>query len=272
MTHVNDCPIFVSSSDAYADIWPAFFQILKREWPDYKGVVYLNTELKTFSCEGLNIVCTQVGKQAHFGETFRAGLSKVGGEVFLFFMIDYFIEQKVDVDALNKCYCAFLKQGPSALFLCDQNFPKVEPVAGVDGCYRVLPPGLLRLRRANCWFSFQTAFWRKTDMLRLVGKWEDPWHAEFYGFLRSAVIRPEVWYMPKSPIAYDKSGVLHNRGRWLRSALDKVDLKGVDIDFSTREDCAPRRFDNLRVVLYDVLPYWSNIKSAFSVLSLLVRR
>lgn len=272
MPHVNSCSVFVSSSDAYSDIWPAFFQIFRREWPDYKGTIYLNTEHKVFSYEGLNIVCTQVGKQSHFGETLHAGLRMVDGDVVLFFMIDYFIERKVDVAFLNQCYEEFLKQGPSTLFLCDIDFPKIEPVKELKNCYRFVPSGRFNFSSESGWFSFQAAFWRIADMLRLVAQWEDPWHAEFYGFLRSKIFRPEVWYMQKSPVVYDKSGVLHNRGRWHRNALDRIDFSGIDIDFSKREDCVPLRFANLRIVLYDIFPCWSNVKSLAAVLWLCIAR
>jgi len=272
MPHVNDCPVFVSSSDAYSDIWPAFFQIFRREWPEYRGTIYLNTEHKTFSCEGLNIVCTQVGKQSHFGETLHEGLKKVDGDVVLFFMIDYFIERKVDVASLNQCYEEFLKQGPSTLFLCDIDFPKIESVTELGNCYRFVPSRWFNFSSESGWFSFQAAFWRKADMLRLVARWEDPWHAEFYGFLRSKIYRPGVWYTQKSPVVYDKSGVLHNKGRWNRDALSRIDLNGIDLDFSARKDCVPLRFANLRIVLYDILPYWSNIKSFASVLRLAVKK
>ena len=272
MPHVNSCPVFVSSSDAYSDIWPAFFQIFRREWPDYNGTIYLNTEHKMFTCEGLNIVCTGVGTQSHFGETLQAGLKKVKGNVFLFFMIDYFIEKKVDVPVLNRCYTEFLKQGISTLFLCDIAFPKIESVKELDGCYRLVPSGFFNFSSESGWFSFQTAFWRKADMLRLVARWEDPWHAEFYGFLRSKVFCPEVWFLQKSPISYDKSGVLHNRGRWHRNALTKIDFNGIDIDFTRRKDCVPIRFANLRIVLYDIFPSWSNLKSLASVMWLCITR
>ena len=93
---VNRCTVFVSSSDAYADLWPAFFAIFKREWPTFSGCIYLNTEQKTFMYDGLDIICTEVGRQRHFGETLRAGLDCVKeSNTILFFMIDYLFEGSI---------------------------------------------------------------------------------------------------------------------------------------------------------------------------------
>ena len=71
--NVNNIPVFVSSADSYSDIWPAFFTLFKREWPEFSGVIYLNTEYLSYEYEGLNIVCTKLGKQKRFGEFFFEG-------------------------------------------------------------------------------------------------------------------------------------------------------------------------------------------------------
>ena len=66
--------IFVSSSDNYSDIWDVFFDMFKKMWPEYNGQIYLQTQEKEYQHEGLNIICTKVGKLKGFGETLRAGL------------------------------------------------------------------------------------------------------------------------------------------------------------------------------------------------------
>ena len=125
-SHVNQCTVFVSSSDAYADLWPAFFAIFKREWPTFSGRIYLNTEQKTFKYDGLDIICTRVGRQRHFGETLRAGLDCVReSNAILFFMIDYFFEGKVDVEKLDLLYHRFHEDSVDVLFLYPHT-PKIE--------------------------------------------------------------------------------------------------------------------------------------------------
>ena len=88
--------IFVSSSDNYSDIWDVFFDMFKKMWPEYNGQIYLQTQEKDYQHEGLNIVCTKVGKIQGFGKTLRTGLDKIKDDNFLFIMIDYLFMGKVD--------------------------------------------------------------------------------------------------------------------------------------------------------------------------------
>lgn len=256
---VNECTVFVSSSDAYSDIWPAFFTLFKKAWPQYRGTIYLNTEEKSFVFSGLNIVCTQVGRQRYFGETLQKGLRWVSDGRILFLMIDYFFEKQIDLDLLQHCYDEFGRHSPIAFYLRPYHFANVEQR---DVYQVVLPPGNL------AWFSFQAAFWDCNWLCRLVGMWESPWNAEFYGCLRVMILKPLVFISGKAPIPYDPAGCLHGGGKWLKSALDKIDLSDVPIDFASRPFYKCQSFSNLRITLNNIKPSVSNIRSVLSVLKL----
>ena len=119
---VNEISIFVSSSDAYSDIWSAFFALLKREWPDYRGRIYLNTETLGFNYEGLDIVCTKLGKQSHFGDFFLRGIERIDGDRFLLLMIDYFIEGRVDIARLQEICDLFMHDEADTFTLTTQPY------------------------------------------------------------------------------------------------------------------------------------------------------
>ena len=264
MQDVNHCTVFVSSSDAYADLWPAFFTIFKREWPTFSGRIYLNTEQKTFKCEGLDIVCTRVGRQRHFGETLHAGLDCVhGGNTILFFMIDYFFEGKVDVEKLNLLYRRFNEDGVDVLYLLTQKPKASKPIEGLPDCVHAIPPF-----NSIC-FSFQAAFWNKVTLRNLVANWENPWNAEFYSFLRMRFLcpHPKIWLYQSYPlpIPYDGCGVLHGGGRWLESALEKIDLQGIELDFDKREVYDVTSNENRQIVWRNIKPSLSNLRSLLSV-------
>ncbi len=269
MFDVNQCTVFVSSSDAYADIWPAFFTIFKREWPTFSGRIYLNTEQKTFKQDGLDIICTGVGKQRHFGETLRAGLDCVKeSDTILFFMIDYLFEGKVDVSKLNLLYRRFQEDAVDALLLFPFKPKAFEPIEGLPECVRAIKPF------CSICFSFQAAFWNKAVLHGLVADWEDPWNAEFYSFLRMSVRHPcpKVWIsqLNPMPIPYDGCGVLHGGGKWLESALKKIDLTGVPLDFGKRSFYKVRH-ENFRIVWHDIKPTFSNFRSLASVVGSALR-
>lgn len=52
MRNTNDCTIVVSTCDAYRDLWPAFFALFKRYWPDCPYKIVLNTETLDFQWPG----------------------------------------------------------------------------------------------------------------------------------------------------------------------------------------------------------------------------
>ena len=263
--NVNECPIFVSSSDAYSDLWHPFFALLKREWPEYRGRIYLNTQGKQFAFPGLDIVCTNVPGRMYFGKTFKAGLTKVDGEALLLIMIDYFFESKVDVVQLQRLYDAFLVNDLDSLTLARQNSPGALPVPGNPECWQAVAPG------GEVAFSFQTAFWKKTSLARMIADWETPWSAEFYGCRRFNILHPQIWFLAngvKKPIPYDEAGVLHGGGRWLERAVAKIDFSGIDFDLEASrkrrgvyvERHLPRPIQiaiNLRMIHRRLMSRWS---------------
>ena len=45
---MSGVPILVVSCDQYADVWPAFFELFFRHWPDCPGSVHLGTNFKAY--------------------------------------------------------------------------------------------------------------------------------------------------------------------------------------------------------------------------------
>lgn len=230
-TDVNSITIFVSSSDAYADLWPAFFTLLKRQWPEFRGKIYLNTEFLNYSHVGLDITCTKLGKQERFGETFLKGLDSFPDEVFMLFMIDYFIEQRVDLNTLQEIYDIFLQDSADTFTLTTQPNCKIKSLKGSNRyCEIINRPSWKYM------FSLQTAFWRKSSLKKLVAPWEDPWQVENFGSRRAGLSTMHFYLFFKDkdiPIKYDFSGVLHGGARWYPPALDKLDISSIPLDLKS---------------------------------------
>ena len=231
LREVNEIPIFVSSCDSYADIWPAFFALLKREWPEYRGKIYLNTETLEYQYDGLNIVCTKLGQQKHFGETFLKGLDCIDGSSFLLFMIDYFIGGRVDVQRLQRIYDIFLHDDVDTFALALQPLGEILPLKENEQ-YAML----INRRSWRIMFSFQIAFWKKDSLKKLIAPWEDPWRAEHLGSRRAGLSNMRFYLLRMyndKPIKYDESGVLHGGGKWLMSALSRIDLTDIPLNLKT---------------------------------------
>ena len=213
----NDCPVFVSSSDSYADMWPVFFDLFKMNWPEYKGTIYLNTEEKTFHKEGLNIECTRVGKLGSFGQVFRAGLDKIKSDQLFLMMIDYIFMGKVNHLKLSEYYNYFISTGIDSLCLLHPDYTILKPTALQDINMVTIP--------ARDMFSYQIAFWKKQTLYEMALPHENPWTSEWFGSLRANKMKVQLGCLSKEtepPIPYDPAGCLH-KGQWLENAVAYLD-------------------------------------------------
>ncbi len=222
---MNNYKIFVSSSDSYADIWPVFFDMFKKYWPEFKGEIVLNTQEKTYQRDDLNIRCTCIGRGKKFGETFRAGLDAVNTEHVLLIMIDYLFMGKVNHTQLEEYYQFFQQDDLDSLCLVFQGYPNIQPTRHSDLVY-VIPPA------PHIMFSYQIAFWKKSMLYEMALPHENPWMSEWYGSQRAEIMQIKLVCPQKEikrPIPYDLKGCLH-QGKWLNNAVDF--LKSLDYPFN----------------------------------------
>jgi hypothetical protein len=219
--------VFVSSSDAYSDLWDLFFSLFKKYWPGFSGTIYLNTEEKDYRCEGLNIVATRVGRHRHFGETFHAGLDRVQESDVLLMMIDYLFMGPVSEEKLARCFRVFKDEDWAALCLYRQGYPNVRET-GTSGVLRVFP------YTAHL-FSFQTAFWKKAVLREMVADHESPWTAEYYGTLRANVLKLPAGVVTRDmmPIPYLPEGALRE-GKWVQPMIEFLNGIGAAVDYAKR--------------------------------------
>lgn len=228
MVNENSFDVFISSSDAYCDIWPIFFQLFAMHWPDYKGVIYLNTQKKMITYAGLNIVCTCVGEGLPFGQTFKKGLDKVENDNVLLMMIDYIFMERVDAIGVENAFAIFKEKNMDSLCLIHQDYDCLGDTIG-NTYIKVLPP-------SRDLFSFQIAFWKKAKLKSLVLDHETPWAAEWFGTKRANKNLLNLYVLTKKqipPILYDAAGCLH-KGKWLESAVSYLRTISIDIPVAER--------------------------------------
>lgn len=222
-------PIFVSSTDSYADLWPLFFDLFKKYWPEYTGTIYLQTEELNYSHENLNIICTRVGKLGAFGKTFRAGLDKINSEHIMLIMIDYIFMGKVENEKINDYFQFYLKHDMDSLCLKYQRYPHQEHSENPE-INRVLSPAPYMM------FSYQIAFWKKNELYKMALPHENPWTSEWYGTKRAEKMQLRLGAIAHekfNPIPYDPAGCLH-KGKWLQNAICFLGNIDYSFDFGNR--------------------------------------
>ena len=218
---MQNCPVFISSADSYSDLWPVFFDLFKLHWPEFNGVIYLNTEEKEFQSEGLNIVCTQVGKLGHFGKIFRAGLAQIDSDVLLLMMIDYIFMGEVDNARMKKYFDAFLSSDFDAVGIGEFDETKKSDETNLFVPYNH--------------FSYQIAFWQKKVLYEMALPYENPWCSECFGTERSKKMNLKFAsiYGVRQPIPYDQGGCLH-QGKWRDNAVEYLNQINYFVDFDKR--------------------------------------
>ncbi len=223
----NTYSIFVSSSDSYSDIWDVFFDMFQRFWPEYKGKIYLQTEEKEYAHEGLNIICTKVGKRKAFGATFRAGLDKVSENNVLLMMIDYMFMGAVNNHKLEEMFDYFCSHHLDSLCLVNQDLPSyICDNSNEISCY--LPSKHV--------FSYQMAFWNKAMLKEMALPHENPWTSEWYGNKRAIKADLDIRTINKAAgqiFVYNLAGCLH-QGKWLPDAVEFLESINYKMDFFKR--------------------------------------
>lgn len=221
-----DYPIFLSSADSYSDLWPLFFDLFQKYWPDFDGTIYLNTESLDFAREGLDIRCTKVGNLGRFGDVFRAGLEKVDSDRMMLFMIDYFLMDTVRTQPLADYYDYFRSNDLDSLCLYRTPYRETRAL-GFRDLEVAVPP-------SKDMFSFQVAFWKKSSLREMVLPHETPWLAEWYGTKRANLMGLRLAF-PKEmlPVPYLPEGALH-KGQWVKPMVEFLESRGIATDFSRR--------------------------------------
>lgn len=226
---MSNFTIFISSADAYSDLWQPFFDLFKKNWSEYNGVIYLNTETKTFEYNGLDIRCTQVGNLGEFGRTLRAGLDCVDSENIMLIMIDYLFMGKVNNDKVESYYEFFVKHNLDSLCLTYQNYPNIKNSENRELNF-IYPPA------PRIMFSYQISFWKKSMFYQMALPHENPWASEWYGSLRAEAMNIKLAAISEHKyncIPYDLAGCLH-KGQWLENAIDYLNQINYKFDFDKR--------------------------------------
>ncbi len=221
--------IFVSSSDAYSDLWPIFFDLFKKYWPEYKGKIFLNTEDKIYTHPDFNIISTQVGKQKSFGITFRKGLDLIPNDNVLLIMIDYIFMGKVNSTKIDEYFDFFIKKKLDTLCLAHQGYPNTLQTNNKELVMVHAPAPYIM-------FSYQIAFWRKTMLYEMALPHENPWTSEWFGTKRAEKMKIKLASISDqkyNPIPYNLAGCLH-KGKWLDDAIDHLKSIDYSVNFTIR--------------------------------------
>ena len=96
--------IIYNTCDKYEFLWPGFFTLFKKYWPDFEQKIILNTETKSFQYPGLDIVRPGCGNpQASWSQRLIYALDSITTPYVLLILDDFWFKGPVRTEVLQEC-------------------------------------------------------------------------------------------------------------------------------------------------------------------------
>lgn len=243
----NDLAIVVVSCDAYADLWPVFFALWRRHWPDCPYPVYLVSNVRR--CEEPGVVGVDVGPDRTWAQNLRTALDRIGHERVLLLLEDFLLEARVDTARVRALARTASEADAHVLRLVANPGPSRPAAIG---------PEIGTLDTADRWrVSTQAAVWRTATLRALLRPRYTAWDFEWLGTRLSSAVFPDGFYGVYDPALVYRHGV--ERGRWLPHGLAICAAAGVPVDLAARPSMTARqlwgrRWGQARATLGRLLP------------------
>ena len=218
-----DVSAVVVSHDRFADVWPGFFALLFRFWPDRPYPLYLISNHLTFPDE--RIIPLRVGDDLSWSQTLARGLERITSRHLLIILEDFYLTAPVDTAHIRRLHNAMVDAGAVYLRLMaspkpDRPHPKLPIVGFID-------------KGAPYRTSLQIAFWDRLTLLNLLRTHETPWDFEIKGSRRSDDLLGAFLSIcdgvPSIPYIQTV-----RRGKWLPHAIRHFASLGITFDTASR--------------------------------------
>ena len=218
----SDVSAVVLSHDGYADLWPAFFELLFRFWPDLPYPLHLVSNRRTFPDD--RVIPVRVGDERSWSQTLARALDHIHGRYVLLMLEDYFLTGRVDTARIVRMHAAMIKL--RAVYLRLAPAPKPDsPCPGFSDIGYIAKGAPYRT-------SLQIAFWERSTLLGLLRQDETAWDFELKGSRRSDhVSHPFLSVYDGFALPYRHAV---RRGRWIPGAIRQFGALGMTFDCSNR--------------------------------------
>ncbi len=225
-----DWRVLVSSCDACRDLWPAFFHLLFRCWPEIPKPVYLITNYDTFADE--NVISIPIGPDDQWGSNTARALDKFPTKHMVYLHDDYLLHGPVNHALLVERCDQFATAGGKFLSLWSHG-DKGATVP--DTPFNLVPPEWLVA-------DLQAGFWNVASFRKFLAQGINVWQGE--SAIRAQILRDNTgfWHVRADhPRLLDYvEGV--KGGFWKPNAVQFCREQGIEPDLKTRP-CPPQGND-----------------------------
>ncbi len=162
--------VLVSSCDRYSDLWPAFFHLLFKHWPDCPTPVYLIGNRKTY--QDPRVVTLSFPNDGGWAANLRESLLKIDGDYLVYLQDDYFFGAPVQHDRLVALHDFVRDAGGSMLQLKSRD--------AANSHEQTDSTALAAHFATSCkWMTtLQAAIWNRRHLHDIVAPEWSPWQAE----------------------------------------------------------------------------------------------
>ena len=227
---MKDFAVLVNSCDAYADLWPVFFRLLKLNWPETERLnVYLNTETTKQVDAGITVktVNTEIKGKDQWGKRLLNSLSLIKEDYVVVLMDDFYLREPVVEEKIKKCIEAFEKNPDIAVFYLKNTFKNDFEASDYEGFGKIPKKTNFRLNSAP-------ALWRKQKLIEYTAETDNPWAWEYFGSCRTDKTNDLFLCALKDKPVYDYAHAIY-RGKWLeKDVAPLIEKYNLNIDTSVR--------------------------------------
>lgn len=244
MLEKGDTCVLVCSHDSYDDLWPIFFHFFKKNWNNCPYPVFLSTETKSFSYDGVNVKTINTGKPTDtWCKILEGTLKKLPYNNIIILLEDFFIVDRVNNEVLNS-FTQLMRNDKlvACINLSDQ------PVE------RAMKKGYELHRKPTewgYWVCFLPAIWSRQALLDLISPYESAWQFEVFGTERAKYSKWKFFeaFTNSSSVIPVKWGIRDKgygvcQGKWTRPTEGFFRSEGINIDFSIRGFCDPQAVED----------------------------
>lgn len=235
---MSQLSILINSCDRYSDLWPVFFELFSKYWPDCPYPVYLGANEKQFNYPNLHTL--RIGVDDGWAQSAQRMMEAIDSEYILILLEDFFFFRPVDTQQVASLFNAMVDLNGAYLRL--KPFPPPDHIEPIHPNLGLIEPG------APYRVALQAAIWKKDVFLRLLKPGETPWQMELRGTVRSTQM-PEAFFSVWKPVLYYQAGV--TMGKWTPSALHFLRHENIVPNLSARPVMASDEIlyrDCLRIV------------------------
>jgi hypothetical protein len=210
--------VLIVSCDNYSDLWPTFFELFRRFWPDCPYPVYLLSNRKQCPEPGVSTIA--VGDDISWSDNLKTALEQIPEKYVLMWIDDLLLLKPVDNIRLAQVCLSFKELEGNYLRLN----PTIKADAPCNELFGTVSPGTIY--RASTVLSL----WRKTVLDDLLKAGESAWDFEIHGTVRSDSYAR--FFAAHEDLFVVENGVI--KGKWRNKAYKAISALCPDLDLSHR--------------------------------------